>query len=562
MENMKIYTFDIETIGDELILDRIGVYSEGVEKIFKTYDAFLDFIYYNKINNLYAFYGGGFDFLLILKQFKKYNAFKLLHIIEINGIIVRVMCNYYDHIFTLTDAWFLCYCSLDYAAQKLLGERKIELDRTRLQDYEESKVNDYVLKDCELLYKIIMKYYHYFGYLELTLSRYALIEFERKFCPVNLKKFYRYKKDYFDFTKNYYFGGHVDVYKRYGQNVKCYDIISMYGYVMKEFGGVLGYCGRCDGVFDSDNFKTIHKVIIYSDLYCPIIPYRHIDGKTYYANTRQELYVTCYDIRLMEKLGLKFKILESYLFKFYKHFFSSYIDYWFHVKQSPDSAIQFIAKRMINALYGKFGQNIERQKLYVAKDHEKLENFDYVYDYDLRIVKKHEMNINYFSRPEIALFVTSGARYVHNQLIQKYQDYIYYVDTDSLFLDGDVSVDEIGDDIGKLKVEYDNIKEAYFLGNKFYGLFFGNNEKVVKIKGFTDHSFDKSNFENALYDTWDFKESKNKILRFKQAKRAKQDKDFIKVKHTEKIISNSNIKRKLIDRVNTIPFFIKNNELT
>lgn len=52
---------------------------------------------------------------------------------------------------------------------------------------------------------------------------------------------------------------------------------------------------------------------------------------------------------------------------------------------------------------------------------------------------------------------------MHMALLKmKYSDHIFYSDTDSIFTDMELPADKIGNELGKMKLEY-NIKEAVFL---------------------------------------------------------------------------------------------------
>ena len=62
------------------------------------------------------------------------------------------------------------------------------------------------------------------------------------------------------------------------------------------------------------------------------------------------------------------------------------------------------------------------------------------------------------------------------KLIKKYYNHLYYVDTDSLFLDTPLDKTEIGDNLGLMKEELKGsfIKYGYFFGIKQYWLKLGD----------------------------------------------------------------------------------------
>ena len=64
----------------------------------------------------------------------------------------------------------------------------------------------------------------------------------------------------------------------------------------------------------------------------------------------------------------------------------------------------------------------------------------------------------------------------------KYQDTLYYSDTDSIFLDVPLPEDLVKNKLGHWKLEY-SVKKAVFLAPKVYGLLLKDGSEIVKIKG-------------------------------------------------------------------------------
>ena len=61
----------------------------------------------------------------------------------------------------------------------------------------------------------------------------------------------------YEFIKDSYYGGAVDVYKPYGKNVYRYDVNSLYPYIMKNYPMPVGQPTIVDG--DSSFIETIIK---------------------------------------------------------------------------------------------------------------------------------------------------------------------------------------------------------------------------------------------------------------------------------------------------------------
>jgi len=574
MRNRKIEDFacfDIETVTEKYDLLCLSLYSDCYQEIFMTYSDFFKFIVNKKINKLFAFYGGGFDFLLLLDYLKENKKFKLIDIIEISGLIIYLKIDFSGFQFELIDAFgiFRGY-SLNEVALNLLGEQKIDLDRTRLQDYDLKLVKEYCLKDSELLYRSLIEFKNEIGFLDITISRIALLSFMNNFCT-HKKDLIRYNSDQIDVFNNWYFGGHVDVFKRYGEDLKYYDINSCYGYSMLEFGAPFKYISVVDKFSDTSTQKGLYNCLIETDLNIPLIPKKvKFDNyeKTFFLNSREPFQVTSLDIELFEKLNVKYKVLNGYLFEYDKDFFKYFVQYWYK-QRTINPKLKFISKLIINSLYGKFGQKIRRLSTVIS---DKLKPEQYI-DSDLKIGRREIMQINYFSKPEIASFVTSGARHIHSLLLSQYQDSLYYGDTDSIIVDRNIDIDLIGSDIGKVKLEYKNVERGYFVGSKFYGLFnsreplyFDKNKqpvfKSVILKGYElKQDLNEAHFNDILEnDKFNFSYEKKSLLKFKRSLQLSNK--FISNATVKKDIKVSQIKRKLINKVDTEPFFLINNQLT
>jgi hypothetical protein len=80
-----------------------------------------------------------------------------------------------------------------------------------------------------------------------------------------------------------FYGGHVDVYKPIGNNIKYYDINSLYPFVMANNNFPIGNPTLS---FDKDlnnYFGFVYcKIITPNNMDIPILPFRGEDGTIYY----------------------------------------------------------------------------------------------------------------------------------------------------------------------------------------------------------------------------------------------------------------------------------------
>ncbi len=206
-----------------------------------------------------------------------------------------------------------------------------------------------------------------------------------------------------------------------------------------------------------------------------------------------------------EKYGYKFEILWGYTFK--KGFvFKDYIDKLYNLRlQYPKSdPMNYIAKILLNSLYGRFGMNdsFTYSQIISMKDYpiffkqkgfkESLKDLITLgYNYLVQLKNpavEEKTNLDngfetYNVNISIASAVTAYAR-IHMSQFKNNLNFpnLYYSDTDSLYFDGPLDPSFISNTrLGALKLEgiYD---KAIFLAPKVYALK-NNNEEIIKIKG-------------------------------------------------------------------------------
>ena len=120
----------------------------------------------------------------------------------------------------------------------------------------------------------------------------------------------------------------------------------------------------------------------------------------------------------------------------------------------------------------------------VSQNHEVLDFLDLeenglfvIYNDDTLLDKDHKVSIG------IASAVTAYARIYMTQFKNNSNYKLYYTDTDSLFIRGELSKDLIGNELGQFKLEY-VFKEAVFLGPKLYAGVTIDDQYICKVKGY------------------------------------------------------------------------------
>lgn len=210
-----------------------------------------------------------------------------------------------------------------------------------------------------------------------------------------------------------------------------------------------------------------------------------------------ELFFNHYNVNVIAYHG-------GWKFQKTKGLFTEYIDYWtknkIEAKKEGNKSLYQISKLMMNSLYGKYGSNPIVRSKYPTLDSEG--------------VVRYIMNEPEEKKPvyiPIATFITAYARrktITTSQAIKDYtrekygEDFYIYSDTDSIHLrklpeeelKKFVEIDDY--ELGKWKIEADNIKIAKFLRQKSYIEIDDTGHKNVVIAGLPKKLADYVTIEN------------------------------------------------------------------
>lgn len=174
--------------------------------------------------------------------------------------------------------------------------------------------------------------------------------------------------------------------------------------------------------------------------------------------------------------------------------------------------MNYIAKLLMNSLYGKFGMSSESTtvEIFNISTEAKLIQFHQLLDkisssvqdftmFDDPQGHKHVIvvrdNLSKYSHTDsvdnyhgsdvnvaIAAFITAGGR-IWMSLVKNSTNFnLYYSDTDSAIVDKPLPSVMIGDKLGQFKLEH-TIQRAVFLAPKVYGFITTSGDTVIKVKG-------------------------------------------------------------------------------
>jgi len=258
---------------------------------------------------------------------------------------------------------------------------------------------------------------------------------------------------------------------------------------------------------------------------------------------------------LKNALAFGYKIEIFYGYSFDKgNIFKEYVETLYQIRTSyPKSdPMNYIAKILLNSLYGRFGMHdlssgtdiLEKEEFLKWTEDEKIDILETIEFGKYIMVRyksltslKEKLNESKdFSNVNIAIAsaVTAYAR-IHMSKFKNNQNLpnLYYTDTDSLYFDGPLPDSYISNTkLGKLKLEgvWD---KAIFLAPKVYALT-NNEETVIKVKGLSKDAINRNNVTFDLLTTLLTEDYK---LTFNQTKWFKS-------------LSNANIK--VVDQIYTL----------
>jgi len=401
--------------------------------------------------------------------------------------------------------------------------------------------------DCIVLYQILIKFSRFIYQLFRidifkypTLSSLAFAIYRSNF--LKSKKIPLIHGEMFNFIKQAYTGGSVDIYKpslynNHNKKIFRYDVNSLYPFAMKNYPMPCDYPIYFEGNILLNNdlsneYKNNGKPygIFEVDIIAPNIKIPLLQTKLKINNGYRTIsptgnwtgYYFSDELYNAEKYGYKFKIKRGYLFKSCD-LFSEYVDFLYNLKKNSKkgSPNYLISKLLMNSLYGRFGMNpdIEHHMIITNELSSNYYNNKVTNIIDLKNGKQlisfhknyEESDYSVYEIKNISVVVStiisSSSRIFMSQFKTNENIIIYYSDTDSIDVEKELDPIFVGNELGQMKLEH-IFDDVVFLSPKMYG---GINKdyEYVKVKG--------------LKNTIEFKELKK--LLFKNSKiEVKQEK--------------------------------------
>lgn len=356
-----------------------------------------------------------------------------------------------------------------------------ETQKSDIFSLSNEELETYCMRDNFLLFmgldKLFNKVYSDYKIKNfLTIPSLSIKLFKKCF---NNTKILENKKSPF-FNNGYYFGGHTEKFikGKYffdDEDLDYYDVNSLYPYIMRDLE-----INESSFKMIKPTLKNVYKLLnkkqnffidleieIKNDLY-RVIPVK-FDKKNYYPKGVFRCKISHLTINFLRENNHLFikKIhgLMTHLENKNVKPFENYVNTFYKLRKS-DAQNNNLYKLLLNALYGKFGQNEEQTHMEINPNN--FEKFTSVTKFNDNFLCSVDESVNYnidYLRKDIAGLITEKARlHMAKSKLKFYKNGIkcYYQDTDSLLVNKDAS-------------KYYNLKSL--INNKELGLFKRENEK-------------------------------------------------------------------------------------
>jgi DNA polymerase type B, organellar and viral len=468
--SFKYATWDIEANNWwDLVL--LGLWDGSEYYHFRTVPEFFEYIFQSKYDGwrFFAHFGGRYDFNFIFDFIRKWDKRIQCSFYCSGSLVIQITLKFRNITIKLCDSFRLFYMPASSDVSKTdnksglreLGRvfnvlhQKGELDFSHIEYNKETIL--YNERDCRCLYEVMERFFEETGIMSETFATHALRIWRKDFLKQTL---WKPPESVADFIRSGYHGGRVEVFQRGSEHLNAYDVNSMYPYVM-QYPVPTRYLGQSKKLLhNGKDYGFIEAEIDVPADYVPTLPV-HLE-KLYFPVGRITGVWSSEELIRAEERGARIhKIKQAYYFES-DTLFKEYVTKLYALKKNATSeATRQIAKGLLNALYGKFGQN-PTKKIYC------LESQAPAGAYPILDPSGVPSGFAYYERtsrsgyllPHLAAAVTSKAR-LH--LLGRLDEETFYCDTDSVFTSKTYPVSKDLGDWGSI-----GEGEAMFIQPKLY----------------------------------------------------------------------------------------------
>jgi len=436
-------------------------------------DAF-NYMVSTGVTRWYAHNGGGWDWLsLVHHSYYDPGGWQFTSPVTANCVGTRPILIRFEKI-ELCDSWCLTQCSLDKFASEMETHPKQKVDKLPWDMTKAERV-DYLIDDCLALRDGLNRFIGLLqdeGYSRdkppLTIAGAAWNIWRENYSPNTYERL-SHEADLF--CRQGYKGGRVEVFKPGDhKQVNVYDVNSMYPYVMLDEDYPIGEPRHVDELCVSS--PGAYR-IEYANDPARVMQFKPVEGDVLYS---PEIF------RIM-RTGGNVKVYSGLVFNKCSPLFRDYVERFYSLKQHG-GPLGFVAKMLLNHLYGKFGSRPISSSMETMSEQRLAETLAKGYDLSPLTVASDQADWWVVDRPTpwrrehvaVAGLVTSYAR---NHLHRLIDQQTIYSDTDSIHTCGKM---DCSDGLGGVKLEY-GPADGVYLGRKCYALKDGIGDEKIRLKG-------------------------------------------------------------------------------
>lgn len=420
----------------------------------------------------------------------------------------------------------------------MMGLQKLDNTKVKSQKLRKDNITpediDYCKRDCEIVYKALLKMFESIGVIKLTVPSLAMFQFRSKYLPKDIV----FSEVVDDFYESYY-GGRTEAFRIGTVKAEVYDINSLYPFAMihtifpdvKHLHKVLDLTPKYL-LYLLENYEGLAKVTVrHKETYFGYLPVRMEINKseklvfpvgefTTTVNFNELFFAV--DEGVVEIIKVHYAIYANPV----ESPFVTFVNDNYKKRLQADNELdKTIYKLVMNSLYGRFAMKMKMSTTYyddlpyaiIAE----LEQADKFYDLQLfnierndcyLITENEQMKNSFFSIPAYSSYITSFARVkLLKAMLANESQKVCYCDTDSIFLMNSFN-GNVSEDIGDFKKEPKIVTEINGLKN--YKYINGEGKETTVIKGISRNSIKVS--ENS-WKTKKYYKTKQSIVQSKEA---------------------------------------------
>lgn len=473
---MKFGVLDIENDRQGNVTEIGSCTWEGQPEIWsgvRAWDKWYRWAIGTSITRWYAHNGGGWDWLsLIHHACSEPGDWRFTKVLSANCVGTRPVLIRFEQL-ELCDSWCLTQCSLDRFAKEMNTHPKQSVDKLPW-DMAKAERMSYLRDDCLALRDALNKFFELLaneGYsgkrTPITIAGAAWKIWRYNYAP---NTYERLSNEGDIHCRQGYKGGRVEVFKP-GEHhsVNVYDVNSMYPFVMVE---ELYPVGQPDNTDTYNRQPGAWRVGTVSDP-ASVLQFKAEEGDVVYTPEIERIHYT----------GGEVEVISGMYWEDQRPIFKEYVDHFYEFKRDG-GPMGFVAKMLLNHLYGKLGSRPESSSMERLNDDLLAKIMARGYDVHPLSIADDQNDwwvvdrITPWRREHVAVagLVTSYARVHLHRLIDK--DTIY-TDTDSIHTPAQM---ETSNELGGVKLECGPATGVY-LGRKCYALKTDKGYEKIRLKG-------------------------------------------------------------------------------